>query len=380
MGINLEKSYEGLIHGFSGNFIIGEKMNMEFYDSIKQFSSRVSSLKDTITTEEATKMSLIVPMFQLLGYDVFNPLEFCPEFTADVGIKKGEKVDYAILDNGQPTILIECKSCSESLDKHSSQLFRYFGTTPAKFGILTNGIVYQFYTDLEEANKMDLVPFLEIDMLSLRDSSINELKKFCKESFDKDKIFSTAEELKYTSLIKGVLAVQSETPSEDFVRFFLNRIYDGQKTQRVIEKFIPLVKKAFSSYINEIVNSKISSALTKEPDESTAQNEEAVTSEPESKIVTTADEMEALYIIRGLLAGTVPVEDIVQRDTESYFGVLYKDNNRKPICRLNLDRKNKQLFIPDENKHFTRYIIESLNDIYNYRDELIAVVQRYINS
>lgn len=353
---------------------------MEFYDSIKQFSSRVSSLKDTITTEEATKMSLIVPMFQLLGYDVFNPLEFCPEFTADVGIKKGEKVDYAILDNGQPTILIECKSCSESLDKHSSQLFRYFGTTPAKFGILTNGIVYQFYTDLEEANKMDLVPFLEIDMLSLRDSSINELKKFCKESFDKDKIFSTAEELKYTSLIKGVLAVQSETPSEDFVRFFLNRIYDGQKTQRVIEKFIPLVKKAFSSYINEIVNSKISSALTKDPDESTAPAEEAVTSEPESKIVTTADEMEALYIIRGLLAGTVPVEDIVQRDTESYFGVLYKDNNRKPICRLNLDRKNKQLFIPDENKHFTRYIIESLNDIYNYKDELIAVVQRYINA
>ena len=90
---------------------------MEFYDSIKQFSNRVASLKDTITTEEATKMSLIVPMFQLLGYDVFNPLEFCPEFTADVGIKKGEKVDYAILENGQPTILIECKSCSDSLDK-----------------------------------------------------------------------------------------------------------------------------------------------------------------------------------------------------------------------------------------------------------------------
>lgn len=352
---------------------------MEFYDSIKQFSNRVASLKDTITTEEATKMSLIVPMFQLLGYDVFNPLEFCPEFTADVGIKKGEKVDYAILENGQPTILIECKSCSDSLDKHSSQLFRYFGTTSAKFGILTNGLIYQFFTDLEEANKMDLVPFLEINMLSLKDSSINELKKFCKESFDKDKIFSTAEELKYTSLIKNVLAIQSENPSEDFVRFLLNGIYDGQKNQRVIEKFTPLVKKAFSSYINEIVNSKISSALTKEPEEEPQPQEEtAVTAQPESKIVTTADEMEALYIIRGILAGTIPVEDVVHRDTESYFGILYKNNNRKPICRLNLDRKNKQLFIPDENKRFTRYIIESLNDIYQYKDELIAVVQRYM--
>lgn len=351
---------------------------MEFNESIKQFAERVKVLKDSITTEEATKMSLIVPLFQLLGYDVFNPTEFCPEYTADVGIKKGEKVDYAILENGDPSILIECKSCSEALDKHSSQLFRYFGTTPAKFGILTNGIIYRFYTDLEESNKMDMVPFLEIDMLSLKDSSINELKKFCKESFDKDKIFSTAEELKYTSLIKGVLAEQSENPSEDFVRFLLNGIYDGQKNQRVIEKFTPLVKKAFSSYVNEIVNSKISSALTKEADdEPSAADEVAVTAEPESKIHTTDEEMESLYIIRGILAGTIPVEDIVQRDTESYFGVLYKDNNRKPICRLNLDRKNKQLFIPDENKKFAKYIIESLNDIYRYKDELIAVVKRY---
>ena len=104
---------------------------MEFNESIKQFAERVKVLKDSITTEEATKMSLIVPLFQLLGYDVFNPTEFCPEYTADVGIKKGEKVDYAILENGDPSILIECKSCSETLDKHSSQLFRYFGTTPA---------------------------------------------------------------------------------------------------------------------------------------------------------------------------------------------------------------------------------------------------------
>mgnify|MGYP001624165672 FL=1 len=353
---------------------------MEFNEAIKQFSERVKALKDSISTEEATKMSIIVPLFQILGYDVFNPIEFCPEYTADVGIKKGEKVDYAILENGDPSILIECKSCSETLDKHSSQLFRYFGTTPAKFGILTNGIIYRFYTDLEESNKMDMVPFLEIDMLSLKDSSINELKKFCKESFDKDKIFSTAEELKYTSLIKGVLAEQSENPSEDFVRFLLNGIYDGQKNQRVIEKFTPLVKKAFSSYVNEIVNSKISSALTKESDdEPSAADEVAVTVEPESKIHTTEDEMESLYIIRGILAGIIPVEDIVQRDTESYFGILYKDNNRKPICRLNLDRKNKQLFIPDENKKFTRYIIKSLNDIYCYKDELISVVKRYMD-
>lgn len=349
---------------------------MEFNEAIKQFSERVSTMKDSISTEEATKMSLIVPLFQILGYDVFNPTEFCPEYTADVGIKKGEKVDYAILENGNPSILIECKSCSEQLDKHSSQLFRYFGTTPAKFGILTNGIIYRFYTDLEESNKMDLIPFLEIDIANLKDSSINELKKFCKGNFDKEKIFSTAEELKYSNLIKGVLAKEFEVPSEDFVRFILTPIYDGQKNQRVIEKFTPLVKRAFSSFVNEIVNNKISSALTNDAEEEEASDESAEI--PDSKIITTDDEIEAFYIIRGLLAGVIPVEDIAHRDTESYFGILYKNNNRKPICRINLDTKNKQLLIPDENKKFERIYINSLNDIYKYKNRLIEVAKRYL--
>lgn len=350
---------------------------MEFNELIKQFSERVCKIKDTIATEEATKMSLIVPLFQLLGYDVFNPSEFCPEYTADVGIKKGEKVDYAILQDGSPSILIECKSCTDNLDKHSSQLFRYFGTTSAKFGILTNGIVYRFYTDLEESNKMDLIPFLEVDISHPKDTTIIELKKFCKDYFDKEKIFSTAEELKYSNLIKDYLSREMDSPSEDFVKHILYYIYDGQRTQKVIEKYQPLVKKAFNSFINDLVNQKISSALSSNTEseleiESVAENSNA------SKIVTTEEEIEAFYIIRGILAGIVPIEDIAHRDTESYFGILYKDNNRKPICRLNLDTKNKQLLIPDENKKFERIYIDSLNDLYEYKDKLIAAAQRYI--
>ena len=124
---------------------------MDFIDKVKQLSTRISTMKDNISTEEATKTSMIMPFFQLLGYDVFNPLEFVPEYTADFGIKKGEKVDYAIMDeNNQPVILVEAKWCGEPLDKHASQLFRYFSTTPAKFGVLTNGIIYRFYTDLDD--------------------------------------------------------------------------------------------------------------------------------------------------------------------------------------------------------------------------------------
>ena len=354
---------------------------MDFNEAIKQHAERVNMLKTTIATEESTKMSMIVPLFQILGYDVFNPLEFCPEFVADVGIKKGEKVDYAILENGNPNILIECKSCSETLDKYSSQLFRYFGTTPAKFGILTNGIIYRFYTDLEELNKMDLVPFLEINLENLKDSSITQLKKFCKDNFDKDKIFSTAEELKYTSLAKNILTKEFDAPSDEFIKFILSGIYEGPKTQKVIEKFKPVIKKSISSFINEVVNNKISSALTKdEPEQAPELTSDPVEEikTPVSKIVTTEEEIEAFYIVRGILAGTIPVEDVVHRDTESYFGILYKDNNRKPICRINLDKKNKQLFIPDENKKFERFYIDSLNDLYKYKKQLIDVAKRYL--
>ena len=347
---------------------------MDFNEQLNNYSNRTQQLKSQLITEESTKTSLIMPFFQMLGYDIFNPLEFCPEYTADVGIKKGEKVDYAILKDGNPVILIECKSCNETLDKHSSQLFRYFGTTSAKFCILTNGIVFQFFTDLEEVNKMDLTPFLEINFENLKDYQINELKKFRKTDFDSDRITSTASNLKYTSLIKDFLQQQIDDPNDNFVKYVTGNVYDGPKTQKILEQFSPLVKKSFASLINELVNKKISSALDKNEDSEPVEDEII----PKSKIITTEAEIESYYIIRGMLAGTCNVEDVTYRDTESYFGILFTNNNRKPICRLNLDRKNKQLFIPDENKKYERIYIDSLNDLYKYKSRLIEVVKRYI--
>lgn len=357
---------------------------MGFNEEIKEFASSIKQRTQSIKTEEATKMSLVLPFFQKLGYDVFNPAEFCPEYTADVGIKKGEKVDYAILDEeGNPSVLIECKWCGDSLEKHGSQLFRYFSTTTAKFGILTNEIIYKFYTDLEEMNKMDLVPFWELNLLQLSDIHLHELKKFCKVDFDSENIFSTAEELKYSNLIKQVLSKELSEPSDDFVRFLLTEIYDGAKTQKIIDKFSPIVKRAFTGFINDIVNKKISSALNTNSDEMaiTKVEEPAAATETspshQSKIVTTEEEIEAYYIIKGFLAGVVPIDDVAHRDTESYFGILYQDNNRKPICRINLDKKKKQILIPDANKKFERFYIDSLNDLYQYKDKLIEVVSRY---
>ena len=234
---------------------------MDFIDQLRQFSKRVESMKDSISTEEATKTAIIMPFFSMLGYDVFNPQEFIPEFTADVGIKKGEKVDYAIVKDGEPVILIECKSVAENLDRHDSQLFRYFGTTSAKFAILTNGIYYRFYTDLDNTNKMDEDPFLVINILDIRDNQVPELKKFCKSVFDIDSIFSTASELKYVHEFKSFFATQLDNPSDDFLRIFLQDCYSGQKTQNVLEKFRPVLKKALNDFISELMNDKIKAAF-----------------------------------------------------------------------------------------------------------------------
>ena len=152
-------------------------ITMNFDDKIKDFANRIESIKNTLTTEEATKTALIMPFFQLLDYDVFNPMEFVPEYVADIGVKKGEKVDYAIMRNGKPIIIIEAKSITDKLKKHDTQLMRYFSVTEAKFAILTNGINYKFFTDLEHENMMDKKPFLEINLLSIDDNEILQLKK-----------------------------------------------------------------------------------------------------------------------------------------------------------------------------------------------------------
>lgn len=354
---------------------------MEFQEKIKDFAKKVPDLVENAQSEEATKMSLVIPLFNLLGYNVFDPTEFCPEFTADVGIKKKEKVDYAILDDGEPTILIECKPFTEKLDKHGSQLFRYFSTTTAKFGILTNGIEYRFFTDLDEVNKMDLVPFMTFDMLNIKEALIPELKKFEKQNYDQDMIFSTAEELKYSSLIKEYLKNEMDNPSDGFVKDILSHVYDGTRTQKVVEKYTPLVKRAFTAFINDIVNQKISSALSTSEEsevEDDTQKQKEIFVEHESKIVTTEEELESYYIVRGILAGTIPLKDIAHRDTESYFGILYQDNNRKPICRIFIGTTQKQILIPDENKNFERYYIQSIDEIYNYKNKLIEVANRYL--
>lgn len=237
---------------------------MDLIDQLRSLASRIASTKDVIQTEEATKNAMIMPFIQLLGYNVFDPLEVTPELVADVGTKKGEKVDYAILKDGKPIILFECKKSGADLDiNHASQLFRYFHVTEARFGILTNGLVYRFFTDLEQPNKMDEKPFLEFNLLDFKEQDVEELKKFAKVTFNVDDILATANELKYTRAIQNLLAEWMENPSEDLVRCVTADLLDGRRfTPAIREQFTQITKRAFRQLIASRINERLRVAMT----------------------------------------------------------------------------------------------------------------------
>ena len=273
---------------------------MEFNEKITQFSERIKRIKDNICTEEATKTSIILPFLQILGYDVFNPLEFVPEFTADTGIKKGEKVDYAILNNGDPLILIEAKSANTELTlKHMNQLLRYFMVTKAKFGILTNGISYKFYSDLEESNKMDSVPFFEFNLLDLKKDKISIEKQF-------------------------------NEPSDQLVKAIIKNVYPGTKTQAVLDKFRGMVKTAINEYTNDAITSKISSVIS--PDLESP-------NKPKEPILS-VEEIQTMDYIKNMFSTNL---NIVYKKTSRYSYMQIGELSSKWICRVFFQKNRNML-------------------------------------
>lgn len=353
---------------------------MEIKEKLYSLSERIEKIAEQVKTEEGTKHSLILPFFQILGYDVFNPLEFCPEFDADYGVKKGEKVDYAILIDNEPIVLVEAKSCTDNLDKHGSQLFRYFNSSKARFGVLTNGIKYRFYTDLDETNKMDKKPFFEVDLSNLNDTQISYLKNFERDSLDVNSILSTAEELKYSNLIKEFFKEQLNNTSEDFANYILSKVYEGRKTSTVVEKFLPIVKRSFNQFINETLSTKFAQTLKVNSNDSENTTSDASSNDSDTnlnKIITTAEELEAFAIVKSILRQTTEASNITYKDTERYFGILFNDNTRKWICRLYLGN-TKSIVFPTEDKGQERVHIDNIDDLYNFEDRLKEIVSKFI--
>lgn len=359
---------------------------MEFMAKLNALAEKISQQAGSIQTEEATKNAFIMPFINsVLGYDVFDPREVIPEYVCDLGTKKGEKIDYAIFKEGEIQILVECKKIGEPLNlNHASQLFRYFHVTNARISILTNGQVYKFFTDLDAPNKMDEKPFLELDLLDIDEHVVPELQKLTKSAFDVESIINAAGELKYVGQIKREITNQFSNPSDDFVKFFAAKVYDGIITQKVRDQFGELTRKAILQFLNDQVNDRLKSAMsgsikvayaaTAAPD-APAGNQES--EQDEDRVTTTLEELEGFHIVKAIVRTAVESKRIIHRDTQSYFGVLLDDNNRKPICRLHFNRSQKYIGLFDKEKNETRHPIGSLDEIYNFADHLKETISFY---
>ena len=361
---------------------------MDFIDQLYMLASRINNTKAMIQTEEATKNAMVMPFIQALGYNVFDPLEVTPELVADVGTKKGEKVDYAILRDGKPIMLFECKRCGGDLNiNHASQLFRYFHVTEARFGVLTNGLVYRFFTDLEQANKMDEKPFFEFNILDFKERDIEELKKFAKSAFDVDTILTTANDLKYTRAIQTKLAEWMSNPSEEVVRLLSSELLGSKRfTPAVKDQFTIITKRAFEQFLGERIDDRLKGAMAPESitvaeKPATIITQEELIATTEHAIVTSSEEIEGFHTVRAIVRNLVSTKRVVMRDAQSYCAILLDDNNRKPICRLRFNNSQKlKLGIFNAQKEEEQVALESVDNLYDYAEQIRSTVTSYLGS
>ena len=356
-------------------------MEAEIKLKLEQLHSRVDSLKDQINTEEATKNAFVMPFIQILGYDIFNPTEVIPEFICDIGTKKGEKIDYVIKKDGVPILIIECKHWKENVDAHNSQLHRYYHVSKSRFGVLTNGHIYNFYADLEKPNIMDDKPFFTLDLSDLKDANIKILEKFTKNGYNLEGILDSAEGLKYVKAIRNEFERELKDPSDEMVKILVNKFFDKPLTANRMLAFKEYTQKAFSHSINELINHRLKNALNineNVPLKSISTIGSIDENVEIPKFITTNEEIEGSQIVKAILRELLPTTRIAFRDTQSYFGILLDDNNRKPICRLHFNSANKYLELFHNGKdNGEKKLLESLDDIYNYKNELLDTLKQY---
>lgn len=356
---------------------------MDITARVRDLAEKAEQQVPRIQTEEATKLALINPFIrEVLGYDTTDLSEVVPEYTADVGVKKGEKVDYAILRDGVPLILIEAKKAGSHLhEEEPSQLYRYFTTTSsAQFGIYTDGVKYLFYSDLEKVNIMDQRPFLILDLLDPDPASVEEVARFVKSEFNPDEIRASATDLKYARAIKSELQQEVTNPSEEFVKFLMSRVYSGVKTKPKVDQFTAIIRRAARQLIRDELRGTLNTALAQEDPTAEVDPSDATSTPgaPEDDIITTEAELNGLYAVKAILHDSVEPHRVTLRDSKRACTIMLDENQRKPICRFWFDRKQKYLGVFDENKKETRLPIDSVDEIFAHADALRETAARYV--
>lgn len=345
---------------------------MVFSDDIAKVAEKVRKQVDLVVGEQATKMGLIAPFFSALGYDVFDPTEVIPEYVASFATKKAgqfEKVDYAIAINGTIAMIVEAKARDKKPEAHDGQLSKYFnGLLATKVAIITNGIEYRFFTDLNHANVMDVEPFFSFNILNYDQKHIENLKLFHRDNFDSTTIKHHAEHMVYLKGMTQVVDSLLRSPSDEFIRFLITQLntlapsyaVEGQINKKVIEKFRLIVKKAIQGSLVDLMTQSISREMgqpgdlpAEQPVVSTGedQSEPEQEQEEDAKVETTAEELEVFEKVKFIAARSARSKiEVKYKDVMAYFGLnvgktnwwflrFYLSPKRKSfVTRLPVDR------------------------------------------
>ena len=261
-------------------------------------------------------------------------------------------------------------SNSELSLNNASQLFRYFSTTDARLAVLTNGVVYKFFSDIDSPNKMDDKPFFTLQLDNVRKQDIRTLEWFTKHAFDVDKIVQVAGNLKLHSLVYNALQAEFQEPSEEFVRLIAAKVSTGRVTSQVKESFKSLIVNSVSSLIRDKVNERLKSALTAT---NPSEEQEDEGGGPTEATLTTQEELDGFNIIRAIASRVVNPKRVVMRDAKSYCAVLLDDNNRKTIARLHFNSPTARYLGTFSGKAETRVSVGEPTDIYK---EEAAILKR----
>ncbi|MEH7354032.1 type I restriction endonuclease [Neobacillus drentensis] len=289
---------------------------MNLKETLEMLNKVVNENKELIKNEESTKQFLVLPLIRGLGYDVYSPQEVTPEFTADFH-KKNEKVDYAISINGVPKIFVEAKTINTKINKSAPQLSRYFSTFPSvRLGVLTNGIEYHFFTDLNNANIMDAKPFFVFNITNFNEEDFNNLVKFSKNLYDYEGIKSMAESLIYFQSFKTVIKEIIESPNDDFIKFVIKERFNFKVTQQFINMARPIVQKCIQESLSEIISEKFENHIQTQAPQEVAAAVDSVSQE-NKKIYYTQEQLETL----GTFEDFEGVK-VVLPNTESYKNLL----------------------------------------------------------
>ena len=358
---------------------------MDFIEIIKALAEKAQKIKLGLNTEEATKTALVMPFIQALGYDVFNPLEVVPEFIADIAGRKGEKVDYAIMQDGKPIMIIECKAYGVNLnDVNRDQLHRYFLTLDSCIGILTDGMRYRFYSASDDGKNMDATPFMEFSLDAIDPTLLPELRKLCKGKFDLQSTLDTVTELKFNRQVKLALASNLETPDMNFVDYLLGWAeIKGLRQKTKEERYIPYTKRAFNEFIAEQVDGRLKTALAATSKKEIEEEPKVATAQIDLNYdVITENEWQAFYIVKSILVGTVEPERVFLRSVKGLgnSNIILDDSSREPLLRLNFNKPEKLSIglIVDENKKSDFVAIEKLDDILQHSEAIRLTAQMYL--